>query len=151
MTDLLKKLHAELTALFNGEEEDTPPKKKAKAVVEEDEDEDEVTEKVVKNRKSKDIEEDEDDEEEEAAPKKKGKPTMVQVKAKLKEVLDSKGRDAAVALLEKFEAEKVGEIDEESWGEFLFQAQRIIEKKGKDSNIKKKTVKTEDEDDSDDE
>jgi hypothetical protein len=143
MTDLLKKLHAELEALFSAEDE-APPKKKK--VVEEDEDEDEITEKVVKNKKAKDIEEEVDEDEDDETPKKKGKPTMAQVKAKLKEVLDTKGRDAAVALLEKFEAEKIGEIDEENWGEFLFQAQRVIEKKGKDSNIKKK-VKTEDEED----
>lgn len=159
MTDLLKKLHAELNALFySGEEEakDEAPKvvknRKAKDI-EEDEDEDEVTPVKTKAKASKPpVEEDEDEVEEEEAPKpKKGKATLVQVKAKLKEVLDEKGRDAAVALLEKFDgAEKVGDIDEENYGEFLFQAQRALEKKAKDSNIKKKAVKTEDEDDLDD-
>lgn len=144
MTDLLKKLHAELTALFNGDDdkEEAPPKKKAKPVVEE-EDEDEVTEKVVKKKAKVEEPEDADDDEDEEAPKKKkGKATIVQVKAKLKELLDAKGRDAAVKVLEAFDAEKVGDIDEDSFEDFITSAQKVIDK-----GPNKKAVKTEDEDD----
>lgn len=149
MTDLLKKLHAELGALFSQEDE-TPvvtKNRKAKDIEEDDEVETPVKAKGKPTKPAEDEDEVEADDEDEAPKPKKGKATMVQVKAKLKEVLEAKGRDAAVALLKSFDgAEKVGELEEESYGEFLFQTERVLSKKAKDSNIKKK-AKVEDDDD----
>lgn len=117
MTDLLKKLHAELAALFqqeNEKEEVVPGKKKSKvAEVEEDDEVDDVTE---------------DAEEEEAPKKKKSKATLVQVKAKLKELLDEKGRKAAVKVLEAYDAEKVGDIDEDQFQDFINTCQLVLDK-----------------------
>jgi len=68
------------------------------------------------------------DEGEEDAPKKKRtrtpdkKPkaaTLETVKAKLKKVLDDVGRKDAVALLKKFKAEKVGDLEEEQYEDFV--------------------------------
>lgn len=152
MTDLLKKLHAELGALFSQEDETPVVTKNRKAKdIEEDDDEVETPVKAkgkpTKPAEDEDEDEVEADDEDEAPKPKKGKATMVQVKAKLKEVLEAKGRDAAVALLKSFDgAEKVGELEEESYGEFLFQTERVLSKKAKDSNIKKK-AKVEDDDD----
>lgn len=76
-----------------------------------------------------DEDEDEKDEEEEkpATRKRTRTPskgtkakalTADDVKAKLKAVLDGKGRKAALAILEKFDAEKVGDLEEDQYEKF---------------------------------
>ena len=123
MTDLLKKLHAELDAFF-GQKDAVEVVKKKK--VEEPEDDEE--EETPPPKKKKVVEPEDDEDEEEEAPKKKSKATLVQVKAKLKELLDLKGRDAAVKVMEAFNAEKVGDIDEDDFADFITAAQKVIDK-----------------------
>jgi hypothetical protein len=122
MTDLLKKLHDELAEFFGakGTEE---VKKKSKPVVEEDDEEEEKPKRKV-------VVEDEDDDDEDEAPvkKKKVKATLVQVKAKLRELLDEKGKDATLKVMEAFDAEKVGEIDEDQYDDFIVAAQKVLDK-----------------------
>jgi hypothetical protein len=71
-------------------------------------------------------------EEEEVKPKVKKNSkvaTLAQVKAKLKEVLDTKGRPAAVKVLEAFDAEKVGDLDEEEYQNVIEECERSLKKK----------------------
>ncbi len=153
MTDLMRKLQAELNELFGAKDkEEAAPVKKNKTSKAIEAEDDDGEEEIVVPKKSKKAEPEEETEEEEEAPKKKkDKITMVHIKAKLKDVLDAKGREAAVGLLEKFDAEKVGDIDEDNYSEFMFEAARALAKVSKDSNISKKKPKVEEEEESDDE
>jgi hypothetical protein len=58
--------------------------------------------------------------------------TMDEAKAKLKEVLDTKGRKKALSILEDFEAEKVGDIDEENLGKFVKACDKALEESDDD-------------------
>lgn len=44
--------------------------------------------------------------------------TQEQIKTKLKTVLEKKGRSTAMAILEEFDAEKIGEIDKDQYTAF---------------------------------
>lgn len=164
MTDILKKLHAELNEFFSTKGTDAPPRKKSK--IAEAEEVDEITEDEVPQKRSK-LEEDddedeapkkkgrtiveEDQEEDEIPKKKKGKTTLVQVKSKVRELLESYGRKeeqmtlarkAAVKILKDFDVETVGQLNEDQYDDFIFACQRQLER----SNKKKVEV---DEDDLD--
>ena len=75
---------------------------------------------------TKDEDEDDDKEDEPAPAGKKrtrtpNKPKAIDlagVKTKLKAVLDKKGRKTAMAILEKFDAEKVGDLEEDQFEKF---------------------------------
>ena len=45
--------------------------------------------------------------------------TILEVKTKLKEILDKKGRKVAVALLQEHKAEKIGDLEPSQFDEFL--------------------------------
>ena len=53
------------------------------------------------------------------SPTKAPAVTVVDVKAKLKSVLDSKGRKTAIRLLADFDAEKVGDLPEAEYASFM--------------------------------
>lgn len=85
--------------------------------------------KTAKPEESEDEEDEEEDEAPASAPdktkrtrspnKSKGKTlTAAEVKDKLKAVLDKKGRKTALALLEKFDAEKIGDLEESQYAKF---------------------------------
>jgi hypothetical protein len=115
------KIHAKLDALSKGPKDEK--KKVVKPEPEEVEDEAEA----------------EDEDEEEEKPKKKVTkgPTLAQVKEALKSVLDNGGRKAAVKVLEAHDAEKVGDLEEESYAEFIADCKKAA---------KAKAAKDEDED-----
>lgn len=65
--------------------------------------------------------------EEDEPRRKRGRPrndatekelTQDQIKTKLKAVLEKKGRSTAMAILEEFDAEKIGEIDKDQYAAF---------------------------------
>ena len=62
---------------------------------------------------------------EEETPKRRGpgrprttEVTQDEIKIKLKSVLEKKGRSTALAILEEFDAEKIGEIDKDQYAAF---------------------------------
>lgn len=123
-------IHEKLDTILKGTNDKAPEKKKTK-VVEEVDDVDEEEAVPAKKTKAAKEEDDDTDEEEETTPAKKSKskgPTLAQVKLKLKEVLDKKGRPAAVQLLDAYNAEKVGDLEEEQYADFIFAAQKVLDK-----------------------
>jgi hypothetical protein len=54
-------------------------------------------------------------------------PTLDDVKGKLKEVLDEKGRGVAVSILETFDAAKVGDLEEEQFPDFMQACKEALE------------------------
>ncbi len=80
---------------------------------------------------------DEDEKEEKAAekpatrkrtrtPNKPKAPSATDVKEKLKAVLDKKGRKAALAILEKFDAEKIGDLEEDQYADFVKACEKAL-------------------------
>ena len=86
--------------------------------------------------KPADEDEDDDDKDDEPAPtaaKKRtrtpNKPktlTAADIKTKLKAVLDGKGRKVALAILAKFDAEKVGDIEEDQFEKFAAACDKAV-------------------------
>jgi hypothetical protein len=85
--------------------------------------------------KPADEDEDEDDKDEAPAPatrKRTRTPnkaktlTAADIKGKLKAVLDGKGRKVALAILAKFDAEKVGDIEEDQFEKFAAACDKAV-------------------------
>jgi hypothetical protein len=115
---LLKDLYEELREVLGYNDKEDVPKKKKAVELEDEEDETPVKKKKV-------VEEEED----EAPKKSKSKaPTLADVKLKVKEVLTAKGKDAAITLLEAYEAEKIGDLEEEQYADFIVAADMVLKK-----------------------
>lgn len=151
MSELLKQLHLELTDLLGLNAKEPVPPKKGRPVKEEEDEDDEPVKKKSKDdddgfeerhkSAAKQHKEEAEDDDEPAPTTKKGKIILAHVKAKLKEVLDSKGRDIAVGILEEYDAEKVGDVDEDQFKAFIASC---------DTALTKKTKKKKEEEDDDD-
>ena len=88
-----------------------------------------------KPSKTKPADEDEDDKDDEPAPAPKKRTrtpnkaktlTAADIKTKLKAVLDGKGRKVALAILAKFDAEKVGDIEEDQFEKFAAACDKAV-------------------------